>query len=158
MMLIICEINPEDNVNYLINNTNKNFVFKNLLELCQLLAGCEITNEMKPIKQGKEIMLWIKQNPCWVYLYFQELYMWCCEHINMKPETRVKFYNIKEDLLDYAFIHKLKYGEKPITHAVFRYKKEYNSEHASNTLLPIEEACFQYKKYIETYKFPKQNS
>ena len=155
MMFLVCEKSPENNIKYLIDYTNKNYIFKNLLELCQLLAGCGITDKMKPIRQGQKIISWIKQNPCWVFSYFQGLYMWCCEHINMKLETRAKFYDIQEDLLNYAFNYKLKYGDKPITTAIFRYKQGYECEYETNSELPIDICCQQYRKYIMEYKFKK---
>lgn len=154
MMLLICSKYPKDNVDYLVENTNKNFVFKNLLELSQLLAGAGITNEMRPVKQGKEIMDWIKRNPNWVFTYYKYLFAWCSKNVNMQPQTIVKFCNIRRDLLNYTCSYKFSSINKPIADAVFRYKKGYDCEYESNTTLDIETAICQYRKYLK-WKFKK---
>ena len=43
--------------------------FKQLLELTQLLASCGITNQVKPVKQGKQICEWIKRNENIYFVY-----------------------------------------------------------------------------------------
>lgn len=154
MMLIICDKTPQKAVDYLVEHTNKNFCFKQLIELSQLLSGCGITDKMKPIKAGKEIKYWIKRNPRWVFSYFQELWMWSRANINLKQETDVKLYGILKDLNDYAEAYKTNCGDKPITTAIWRYSKEYEREYESNSELPIDIAVEQYKKYLN-WKFRK---
>lgn len=155
MMYIIADSNSELAVSYLVEHTDKRFCWKQLLELSQLISSADISNQMKKINRGKELQAWIKDNPCFTYHYYKHLFNYCIKNINMKNETVIKLKNIENDLLNYMLSKKHAIN---ITNAIFRYKQEYNSEHTSNTLLPIKEACFQYKKYIETYKFPKQNS
>ena len=65
MMLIIADKSPQKNFEYLVENTNKNYIFKSLLELAQLVCSCGYSEVYKPIKQGKEIQEWIKNNKLW---------------------------------------------------------------------------------------------
>ena len=44
MMLIICSDKPDKAAVWLMENTNKQFVWKQTLELTQLLATCGITD------------------------------------------------------------------------------------------------------------------
>ena len=88
MMLIICDKDPYKAVKYLIANTNKNFVFKQLLELGQLICSCGFSDVYKKINQGKKLQEWIKYNPMWVLRYFTQLYIWCLLNINLKEKTK----------------------------------------------------------------------
>lgn len=153
MMYIITSKNPREAVDYLIKNTNKNFCFKQLIELSQLISSSGISNQMKRIPQGKELQEWIKDNPYYTHNFYLSLCAYCIENIKMKLETIVKLVNINSDLLNYTI---KKHATDKLTHAYFRYNKNYKSEYKTKSLLPVEIACKEYKKYIETFKFPHQ--
>ena len=147
MMFIIADKDYNKAVEYLIDNTNKNYCFKQLLELSQLLASCGYTNQMKPIKQGKDLQQWIKQNKAWTYNYYKKLHEWVKHNINLSPTTRKKFNQIETDIACTE--------DKEIVNAIFRYKQGYPCLYETNSLLGIDKASTEYKKYIETYKFKK---
>lgn len=148
MMFILLDKNPVEAANYLIEKTNKNFAFKQLIELGQLLAG--IThNVYKEVKQGKEIKSWIKKNMRFTLLFYKTLLGWSFYNIKMKKETYEKMRKIYD--LSVTFAEELKNYKLPIT-AIFRYLKGYECEIPTNTELPIEECIAQYKKYIEWKK------
>lgn len=149
MMLIIASKNPLEAVKYLNEHTNKNFCFKQLIELCQLLAGCGITDKMQPINQGRAIMDWILRNKYWVFIYFSFLSRWAKYSVKMKRSTLVKIKGVGLDLF-----RSIREFDKPITTAIFRYRKGYECEYESNSELPIDVAVEEYKKYIK-YKFKK---
>lgn len=151
MMLIIANKNPQRNLEYLVNNTSKNFVFKSLLELAQLICSCGYSNVYKKIKQGKEIQEWIKKNRLWTYRFYNCLWFWCAAHIKLKPKTLCDLYKIKDDL--YSNIEHKKRITYPKT-VIFRYKQGYKSEYITNTELPINIAVEEYKKYLN-WKFKK---
>ena len=146
MMLIICDKNPYIATNYLYHHTNKNFWFKQLLELAQLICSCGYSDVYKPIKQGKAIQAWIKDNKEWVAAYFSDLlYCYAYHQIKMKPKTfddLQGIYNSINDETDYI---------EPKT-AVFRFKQGYVCDYTTNSELPIETACNEYKKYLD-WKF-----
>lgn len=149
MMLIICDKLPQKNFEYLVENTNKNYIFKSLLELAQLVCSCGYSEVYKPIKQGKEIQEWIKKNKLWAYRFYTCLWFWCAGHIKMKPKTLCDLYFIRNYLFD-NIKHK-----KRITYpktAIWRYSKEYDSEYPTNSELPIEVVCELYKKYLLEFK------
>lgn len=145
MMFIIADKQPTKAVNFLIENTNKNYCFKQLLELSQLLASCGYTKQMKPIRQGADIQGWIKQNKAWTYNYYKELNKWVQNNINLKQETRVKFNTIEHDIQTYS--------NTDIKDVVFRYKQGYVCKYKTNSLLPINIGVREYKKYITEFKF-----
>ena len=149
MMLIICSDKAVDSVEYIIDHTNKRFVWKQMLELCQLLATCGVTERMKPLKQGKQICEWIKreENISFVFIYYCYLLNYCKYNIKMLPETYFKMLRISDDLLEKVLKTKKPYS--PIKTAIFRYKKGYECEYASNSELPIDIAIEEYKKYLE---------
>ena len=149
MMLIICSDKAEDSVKYLIDHTNKRFVWKQMLELCQLLATCGITERMKPLKQGKRICEWIKRdiNIDFIYIYYCRLLGYCRFNIKMLPDTYFKLLGIREDLWREVQTSRKPY--LPIKTAIFRYKKGYKCEYESNSELPIDVVVNEYKKYIE---------
>lgn len=72
--------------------------FKQLLELGQLVCFAGISSVFKPIPQGKEIQEWIRKNPRWTFLYFENLYCWAQQWTNMSSETNSKFAKILCDL------------------------------------------------------------
>ena len=150
MMLIVADKEPINAVNFLIENTDKKFCFKQLLELSQLLASCNITKQMKPIPQGKSIQAWIVDNKEWTYTFYTHLLKYVQANINLSDETRVKFSKIRQDLQD-----KISSSDKhTISNTVFRYSKLYtNTNYNTDTLLPITVACDEYKKYITKFKF-----
>ena len=145
MIFIIADKQPTKAVNFLIENTNKNYCFKQLLELSQLLASCGYTKQMKPIRQGVDIQAWIKQNKAWTYNYYKELNKWVQDNINLKQETRVKFNTIEHDIKTDNI--------SDIKDVVFRYKQGYTCQYKTNSLLPINIGTVEYKKYITEFKF-----
>ena len=149
MMLIIADINSYKASEYLINNTTKNFVFKQLLELCQLICSCGISDVYKPIKQGKKLQNWVFNNKHWVWGFFDSLFSYVLQEVNLKTETITKFKKIQKDL----FNSLPKKSIVPET-VIWRYKEGYESKYSTNTELPINECCELYKKYLE-WKFPK---
>ena len=146
MMLIITSPNAQESVDWLVENTSKQFCFKQLIELCQLLAGCGITDRMKPIVQGKELKSWILRNKQWVYSYMVCLVNWTKKNIKMSMATVYKIDNILSDLFKVAtdFV-------EPKT-AIWRYSKDYESEYMSNSELPIEVVTELYKTYLREFK------
>lgn len=143
MMLIICDKEPRMAAEYLIQHTSKNFIFKSLLELAQLISSTDISNVYKPVKQGKFLKSWIKRYTSWTFRFYGRLLVWCMENIKLQPKTTGDLWRVLEDLsqvLDRNFIPKT---------AIFRYKKGYESEYESNSELDIEICCQEYKKYLE---------
>ena len=153
MMLIIADKDPYKSAKYIAEHTNKNFLFKSLLELGQLVCSCGISKVYKPVKRAYEIQDWILKNKLWVYRYYRSLWYYCMSKINMKSKTALDLYNIENDLFD--SIEKKKRIVYPKT-CIFRYKKGYNSKYESNSELPLEEGVKEYRKYIEEYKFPQK--
>ena len=158
MMFLICSKDPKEAVDYLIDNTNKLFCFKQLMELGQLICSCGISSVFKPISRGKEIQAWILENPHYVYNYFLYLLLWCMEHVNLKQETVEKFNRIIRNLRSYinkesllpANICTIAHNLYPKT-IVFRYKKEYAgyTKYKSNEIISIEEGIKEYKEYLK---------
>lgn len=153
MMLIVAEKDPYKNAKYIAERTNKNFLFKSLLELAQLICSCGISSVYKPVNRGKEIQAWILKNKLWVYRYYRQLWYYCMSKINLQSKTTLDLYNIENDLFD--SIEKKKRIVYPKT-CIFRYKKGYNSKYESNSELPLEEGIKENRKYIEEFKFSKR--
>lgn len=152
MMLIITDKNPYKSAGWLLDNTNKNFCFKQLLELAQLICSAGISNVYKPVKQGKELQTWILKHKLWTYRFFTALYIWCTGSVKCKPKTLKDLSNIRNDLLD--SLDHYKRCCKPKT-AIFRYKEGYNSDYVTNSELPFDICVEEYKKYIIDYKLKK---
>ena len=150
MMLIICDKTPQGAVDYLVKHTNENFVFKQLLELGQLICSAGISDVYKPIKQGKELQEFCKEHIEWIYMFFNELFIWAEKNIKMSETTHEKLCAIRLDI--YFNLTKTEWTE-PKT-AIFRYVKEYAefTEYESNSELPIEVVTELYKEYIK-WKF-----
>lgn len=146
MMLIICDKNPYKATEYLIQHTNKSFVFKSLLELGQLICSAGISDVFKPIKQGKELQNFCIQHLDWIYMFFNELFIWAEKNIKMSETTHEKLCAIRLDI--YFNLTKTEWQE-PKT-AIFRYVKEYAefTEYESNSELPIDECVKQYTLYL----------
>ena len=157
MMLIICDKLPDKAVDWLVENTNKQFVWKQTLELTQLLATCGITDQMKPLRQGKQICEWINRNENIYFVngYYGALLSWCKDNIKMLPVTWLKLLKTRDCLWQEA--KKCRTPRKPIKTAIWRYSKEYSSEYPTNSELPIEVVTELYKKYITEFKFKKDN-
>ena len=147
MMLIICDKSPYKAVDWLVENTNKQFVWKQLLELCQLICSAGFSDEFRKLKQGKELQTWIMKNKSWARSFGGALLDYCKENINLQYKTYEKIKNILNSL-DYIWF------VTPTT-AIWRYSKEYESEYATNSELPIEVVTELYKKYITEFKFKK---
>jgi len=145
-MLILCSDIPKKNAEYLIEHTNKNFVFKQLLELGQLVCSCGISSVYREVKQGKMLKEWIKQNVSWVYRFYCSLFLWCLKNINLKDKTKKDLLQIENDLFNHLD------GNLIPKTAIWRYSKEYSSEYATNSELPIEVVCELYKKYLLEFK------
>jgi hypothetical protein len=120
--------------------------FKQLLELGQLVCSTGISSVFKPIRQGKEVQEWIKRNPRWTFLYFENLYCSIKRQIKMSDETNKKFTKILFDLREvYNDSNTAK-----IETAIFRYSSQYKgTEYSSNSELPVDKAIKEYKKYLE---------
>lgn len=151
MMLIITDKIPLESFNYLVENTNKSFVFKSLLELGQLICSTGISSVYKPVKQGKELQKWILNNKLWTHRYYSLLWFWCVRNINAKESTLLDLYKIRDDLYESIKCkHRIRYPKT----AIFRYKKGYVSRYETNSELPLDVCCEEYKKYLE-WKFEK---
>lgn len=149
MMLIITSPNPKEVVDWLVENTNKQFVWKQLLEVLQLVCSAGISNTYKPLKQGFGLQNWIKNHKEWIFWYIMSLYEWCYYNIDLKIETMASVQNILSDLHNSIDVTM---DEKYPTTAIWRYSKEYLSEYATNSELPIEVVTELYKEYIK-WKF-----
>lgn len=152
MMFIIANKNPEKAVEYLVTHTNKRFYFKQLIELGQLICSAGLSNEYKKVYRGKEIQNWIKQNTLWTYMYYRDL-LFICKDIFKTQEAYNKCLAIQNDLgkrFDSTY-------EVEAQTAIFRYKMGYRSNYRTNSELPIDIACNEYRNYIEQYKFKKED-
>ena len=152
MMLQIFDRTPMLSADWLINNTDKRYIFKSLLELAQLVCSTGISNVYKPVKQGKELKNWINNHKLWTARYYCILYHWVSGHINCKVKTLRDLYEIYLDLCESLEHHKRCHIPKT---AIFRYKKGYNSEYSTNSELPIDVCIREYRKYIKDYKYKK---
>ena len=170
MMLIICSDKPDKAVDWLVENTNKNFCFKQLLELGQLICSTYISDVYKPVKQGQELQTFIIKHIEWIYYYYACLYSKCKYlEMNMQQKTKTKIDEIMLDLFINSKLeakkHKKRYSGYrfgfevevlPIKYdletAIWRYSKEYESEYPTNSELPIEVVTELYKEYIK-WKF-----
>ena len=120
--------------------------FKQLLELGQLICSTGISSTFKPVSQGKEIQEWIKKNPRWTFFYFENLYCWSAQWINMSNETKYKFNKI---LYDFREVLKDEDNLIPNT-IIFRYSSQYKgTQYSNNSELPTREAIKEYQKYVE---------
>ena len=152
MMLIICSDKPDKAVDWLVENTNKRFVWKQTLELTQLLATCGITDQMEPLRQGKQICEWIKRNENIYFVngYYGALLSWCEDNIKMLPATWLKLLKTRVYLWQEA--KKCRTPDEPIKTAIWRYSKEYSSEYPTNSELDIDLVCELYKTYLREFK------
>ena len=146
MMLIITSVNPYMASEYLIDNTNKNFCFKSLLEIAQLISSCGISSVYREVKQGKMLKEWIKQNISWVYRFYCSLFLWCLKNINLKDKTKKDLLQIENDLFNHLD------GNLIPKTAIWRYSKEYESEYPTNSELDIDLVCELYKTYLREFK------
>lgn len=155
MFLLILDKNPYKAAELIPDRLK----FKSLLELTQLLASCGITNQFKPVKQGKKICEWINRNEniFFVYCYYCNLLNWCEDNIKMLPATWIKLLKTRDYL--WQETRKCRTSNLPIKNAIFRYVKEYAefTEYESNSELPIDVAINEYKRYLE-YKEKQFNS
>lgn len=147
--IFITDKTPEGSYKFLTENTSKSYVFKQLVELAQLICSCGVSEVYKPIKQGKELQKWILRNKLWVYYYFSYLWIYCVGYIDMKTTIMLDLYKIKNDLWD--SINRKKRIRYPKT-AIWRYSKEYSSAYATNSELPIEVVTELYKTYLREFK------
>ena len=171
MMLIIADKDPKLAVDYLVEHTNKNFAFKQLLELGQLVSSCGISDVYKKVNQGKELQEFCKQYIEWIYYYYENLCVWCKNNIKMQQRTKTRISEIRADIFIKCEVYKKKHkiidsGHRigfeielaPIIYdlpsAIFRYKQGYECEYKSNSELPIDIATVEYKKYLN-WKFKK---
>lgn len=137
LQLYVLDINPEKSA-MLVPDKYK---FKMLLELAQMISTITNNGIYKPIRQGKELRVWIDNNREWIVIYYNKLLTWTRSHTKAKKETIDKLERI---------IATLEYSNnyKAPVNAVFRYKEEYECEIASNTLLELDETVNQYRKYL----------
>ena len=148
MMLIICDKSPDKAVDWLVENTNKQFVWKQLLELCQLICSAGYSDVFKPLKQGKELQNWVGKNITWVKSYGEALLEYCIKNVKLRFETYKKIRLILSGLGHPIWV-------LPIKTAIWRYSREYSSEYPTNSELPIEVVTELYRKYITEFKFKK---
>ena len=73
MFLLILDKNPDKSAELVPDRLK----FKQMLELGQLICSAGISNVFKPIKQGKELQVWIKNNKNWIYWYMMFLFNYC---------------------------------------------------------------------------------
>ena len=152
--LFIADKSPDKAVDWLVENTNKNFCFKQLLELGQLICSAGISDVYKRIKQGNVLKAWIVKNPYWTKCFFLELLVYCFYNLNLKEKTLQDLKNLYFDLSKYCVkIQKFTYSD--LKTAIWRYSKEYGSEYPTNSALDIDLVCELYKKYITEFKFKK---
>ena len=140
MMLIILDKNPFKAAQLVPDRLK----FKQLIELGQLICGAGISDVFKPVRQGKKLQEWVKNNPYWVHCYFKTLLEWVYLKTKIKVETSYKLQCIKYDLWQYIDVCK-----HEIKTAIFRYKMGYRSNYKTNSELPIDIAIEEYKKYME---------
>ena len=150
MMLIICDKEPQKAVKYLVDHTNNQFVFKQLLELGQLVSSSGISKVFKRVVQGKELQKWILRNPNWTCSFYNRLLIYCLENVNMKDATVVRLSSIFNDLKKYSN------GKSDLDDTiVFRYKEDYeDANYSTNSYVPINEGIAEYRKYID-WKYTK---
>lgn len=151
MMLIVADRDPYKNAHYIVKHTNKNFLFKSLLELAQLICSSGISSVYKEVKRAYEIQDWILKNKLWVHRYYTTLLYLSLGHVKMRLKTIADLYAVSDDL--WVSIEKKKRINYPKT-CIFRYKKGYKNKYKSNSELPLEEGIKEYRKYIEEFKFP----
>ena len=116
MFLLVLSDNPYEATNLIPIRLK----FKQLLELCQLCAGCGITKQMKPIRQGQNIQKWILKNKGFIFIYFNQLFEWVKLNVGISFQTYEKLEQIKRDL--YFSLDKTTW-DYPET-AIFRYVKK----------------------------------
>ena len=151
-MLNVTDKNPEKAVLYLIDNTDKRFYWKCLLELGQLICSAGISSTWKPVSSGKEIQAWIIKNKLWIHRYYTALLFKVLETINMTSKTALSLCKIRYDLWDSCLAHKRLRVPKT---AIFRYRKGYECLYPTNSELPIDVCVNEYKSYL-AFKFDKK--
>lgn len=169
MMLIITSPDSKECVDWLVENTNKNFCFKQLLELGQLICSASISDVYKPIKQGKELQEFCKEHIEWIYYYYENLYVWCKNNVKLQVRTKTRLSEIRADIFLKCDVYKKKHkvinsGHRvgfeielapiryDLTTAIWRYSKEYESEYPTNSELDIDLVCELYKTYLREFK------
>lgn len=121
--------------------------FKQLIELCQLINSAYDFKIMKSISQGKQLQIFIKNNPEWTLVFYCKLMSVVIQNPKIKVETREKLINTGGELAK-----KCKYYLETPQTAIFRYSKDYECNISTDTELSIDECIEQYKKYIEWKK------
>lgn len=94
MMLIILDKNPYKSAELVPDRLK----FKQLLELGQLICSAGISDVFKPIKQGKALQEWVKNNLLFIDCFYENLFVWVISNIKIKNETKEKFTKIGNDL------------------------------------------------------------
>ena len=149
MMFLILDKNPILCVQYLLEHTNEKYVSKQVLELMQLICSAGYSKVYKALKQGKEIQKWIRQDHInQMYIWFYLDYVFYLDILRIKPQTKKKYLQIYQDFSS-SVMNDLA-DPYIIKDAVFRYREEYtNSEYQSNSLLSIDIAVKEYRKYLD---------
>ena len=145
MMLLVTSPNPIVAASKVPNRLK----FKQLLELCQMFCSLGYSGIYKPIKQGKELQVWIRKNKLWCQLYADHLYYWCLTHISMKQKTQNDIKEIIHLKDTYELLINIDIEIPHAKTAVFRYVNSYVSKYKTNTELPINEAIIEYEAYIK---------
>lgn len=144
MQLYILDKDPVKSAQFIPDK----YKFKMLIELGQLICSAGLSNVYKPIAQGKELQQWVKDNPYWISSYFNTLFEWSINNINMSNETFKKLRELS------MFKYNIDYPvTQPQITAYFRYAADYNFATRakvvpSKTLLPIDECIECYKEYL----------
>ena len=88
MMLVVLDKSPEFAVLELIRYSNKQFVWKQLLELCQLICSAGFSDKFKSLKQGKKLQDWVIKNKTWVKAYGEALLEYCVKNIKLRIDSK----------------------------------------------------------------------
>jgi hypothetical protein len=130
MNLFILDKDPRIAVDKLSMKMNKRFVFKQLIEACQLVCSAGISDEYQKIGQAKEIQKWILKNQGFTHYYIKYLIKWAINNINIFEKSIHSFNKIADSLIS---------NNIDISSLIFRYSYTYHdTEYKSNTLIPIE--------------------
>lgn len=140
MQLYVLDKNPVISANLLPDK----YKFKMLIELAQMVSTITCST-YKPVRQGKVIMNWIKNNGNYTKMYYNTLLTWALKNINMKEKTILDLLTIYKSMVDDIRFNNI----KSINTAIFRYKNTYKSNIKTDEELCIDKCIEEYKKYLK---------
>ena len=74
MMFIICDKDPVQAVNYLIENTDKKILYDTIKgTMSTYLFSREFRKYIRRRPQAKEIQAWIKEYPIWTFMFLKSI-------------------------------------------------------------------------------------